>query len=59
LTTEFDGSTVRLVMAKVTKTDGAIYKCIAENEAGKDQIKSKLTVKGDLLTFCINLKFYV
>ncbi|XP_060064239.1 myosin light chain kinase, smooth muscle-like isoform X2 [Ylistrum balloti] len=43
-TMEFDGSTVRLVMPHVKATDSSTYKCVAENEAGKDQIKAKITV---------------
>ncbi|XP_069108405.1 myosin light chain kinase, smooth muscle-like isoform X3 [Argopecten irradians] len=43
-TMEFDGSTVRLVMPSVKVTDSATYKCVAENEAGKDQIKAKITI---------------
>ncbi|XP_033728727.1 myosin light chain kinase, smooth muscle-like isoform X3 [Pecten maximus] len=44
ITMEFDGSTVRLVMPHVKDTDSATYKCVAENEAGKDQIKAKITI---------------
>ena len=55
MTTEFDGTNARLVVSAVQSDDSAIYKCVAENDTGKDQIKSKVTITGkpELLTFII------
>ncbi|XP_063411105.1 myosin light chain kinase, smooth muscle-like isoform X3 [Mytilus trossulus] len=49
LRTEFDGSTVRLIMENVDLSDSDSYKCIAENDVGIDQIKAKVTVQREVI----------
>ena len=53
LTTDFDGSTVRLKMSTVQLTDSDVYKCVAENDAGRDQVKANITVKGNYYTLIL------
>ncbi|KAK3083033.1 hypothetical protein FSP39_012120 [Pinctada imbricata] len=43
---EFDNPVVRLTMSNVQISDSDTYKCVAENDAGSDQIKATITVKG-------------
>lgn len=49
LRTEFDGSTVRLIMENVEISDSDTYKCIAENDVGIDQIKAKIVVQREII----------
>lgn len=44
---EFDGSKVKLTMPNVQTSDSDSYKCVAENEAGQDQIKANVSVIGE------------
>ena len=49
LRTEFDGSTVRLIMENVDVSDSDSYKCIAENDVGIDQIKARVTIERETI----------
>lgn len=52
---EFDGSKVKLTIPNVQTSDSDSYKCVAENEAGQDQIKANVSVIGEeilLFTQC-------
>lgn len=44
---EFDGSKVKLTIPNVQTGDSDSYKCVAENEAGQDQIKANVSVIGE------------
>lgn len=44
---EFDGSKVKLTITNVQTSDSDSYKCVAENEAGQDQIKANVSVIGE------------
>lgn len=44
---EFNGSKVTLTVSSVGTSDSDSYKCVAENEAGQDQIKANVSVIGE------------
>lgn len=44
---EFNGSKVTLTVSNVGTSDSDSYKCVAENEAGQDQIKANVSVIGE------------
>lgn len=57
---EFDGSKVKLTMSDVQTSDSDSYKCVAENEAGQDQIKANVSVIGRNNVFhitCLQIDF--